>query len=190
MYIRSRWSRSLYLKTTGFDTFFFYILAFLPPILISEMMLLLSLVLAAQFFSFVSTSPLQVIPNRPDIATLSKKDVSSQWNAVDLNNEFKGIWWTEALSGGLDCTPEQIDKLVYATRAAMWMLQSPMEDPMSWFESIAFGRYFGRYSSWLNSGSEYLNASTAIFRGYKSGILPTFADYTVKITFNKLRSTR
>lgn len=47
----------------------------------------------------------------------------------ELNNEFKGIHWDSAFNGGEnDCTPEQLDKLIYATRASMWMLERPIAD--------------------------------------------------------------
>jgi hypothetical protein len=79
-------------------------------------------------------------------AVLSKR---AEWKAADLNNEFKGIYWNHLLEDADDgCTPEQIDKIVYASRYAMFMTALPRDD--GGFEySAAWTRYFGKYQSWL-----------------------------------------
>jgi hypothetical protein len=76
----------------------------------------------------------KVAPNDVEIMT---REI---WKAADLNDEFKGIWWNHLSEDG-DCTAEQVDKLVYATRATMDFTALPRKD-IQYEYSAAWERYF------------------------------------------------
>ena len=78
---------------------------------------------------------------------------SGQWSAKELNKDFKGIYWNHAVDDENDCTPEQLNMLVWATRATMWLLEGPPND-MEYAYSTAWKRYFGDYKNWLVHGQE------------------------------------
>jgi hypothetical protein len=117
--------------------------------------------LYARLLSFSLASPVLVTKIPFDDAALSKR---ASWNAEALNNEFKGIWWDHVFEEG-NCTPEQIDKLVYATRATMRFTRRPIDDQM-FQNSAAWDRYFGRYSEYQFYGSHYLQVSADIMCQY------------------------
>jgi hypothetical protein len=108
-------------------------------------------------------SPVPATRNFPEDATLSKR----AWNAEDLNNEFKGIYWNHLFEDDHECSPEQIDKLVYATRYAMHLTQRPHDDK-EWEYTMAWDRYFGDYLHWQKSGTEYHEAAKDIMCQYHS----------------------
>jgi hypothetical protein len=105
-------------------------------------LLLLSLCLA---------SPLVHLGSEPGTPRRSLK--SSKWNAAELNNEFKGIYWDHIVNEPTNCTPEQLDKIVWSTRATMWLLEGPPKD-MEYAYSDAWTRYSGNYTNWLVHGGE------------------------------------
>jgi hypothetical protein len=105
-------------------------------------------------------SPVPTTRISPD-AVLSKR----AWNPEDLNNEFKGIYWNHLFEDADECTPEQIDKLVYATRYAIHLTQKPETDLEY---SQAWNRYFVKYEHWAKSGVDYLEVAANIMRQYTS----------------------
>jgi hypothetical protein len=82
-----------------------------------------SVALLTSLLSSTLASPVLTTTISTDDATLSKR----AWKVEDLNNEFKGIWWNHLFEDEGDCTPDQIDKIVYATRAAMWLTNEPTQ---------------------------------------------------------------
>ncbi|KAH7407044.1 hypothetical protein DE146DRAFT_649141 [Phaeosphaeria sp. MPI-PUGE-AT-0046c] len=116
-----------------------------------------TLILAHFFSSSLSSPILTTSIGYADTSTLSAR---AEWKAAELNNEFKGIWWNHLLEDKDDgCTPEQIDKIVYATRYALKLTELPRTDGQ--FEySAAWDRYFKSYKSWITSGSD-LRATSA-----------------------------
>jgi hypothetical protein len=85
------------------------------------------LVVLAQLVHFSFPSPITITSIAPaDTAALSSR---AEWRSDDLNNQYKGIWWNHLLEDTDDgCTAEQIDKIVYATRYALFMTELPRND--------------------------------------------------------------
>jgi hypothetical protein len=130
------------------------------------MMWLAGLVLVALSLPLTLSSPINAVSMRANETVISRRGLETQWKLADLNNEFKGILWDAAFSGEKgECTSEQLDTLVYATRASMWMLETATADT-TFYYSDAWDRYFKPYQSWLDSGYEYLNASARIIRKF------------------------
>jgi hypothetical protein len=126
------------------------------------MLWLAALAVVAQVLPFVSASPITTVTIQTDNNAVSRRAVSTQWKVEDLNDEFKGIWWNEALSGKVgECTPAQIDKLVYATRASMWILDAVAKDE-EFYNSQAWDRYFKPYAEWLKLGNKYKQLAAKI----------------------------
>jgi hypothetical protein len=119
--------------------------------------------LLTSLLSSTLASPVLTTKISTQDAPLSKR----AWNVDDLNNEFKGIWWNHLFEDEEDCTPEQIDKLVYATRAAMWLTDGPAKD-WQYEYSAAWDRYFMKYKDWLFYGVEYLQIASDIMRQYNT----------------------
>lgn len=122
--------------------------------LLSKVLVLVHLLSPSLSSPIVTTSI-----SKADTATLSAR---AQWNAVELNNEFKGIYWNHLLEDEDDgCTPEQIDKIVYATRYALKLVELPRTEGQ--FEySAAWDRYFKSYKDWLYSGDTSRSVSADI----------------------------
>lgn len=109
-----------------------------------------------QHLLLVSCSPIQSLSIPKPGTTVQKRG----WNADELQGEFRGIWWEEAL---LKCKPEQVNKLVYATRYATKMLDNVgLDFPYT----NAYGRYFGPYRNWLGVGQNYLNLASQVHSMY------------------------
>jgi len=110
------------------------------------------LVLISCFLALTSSSPVSItqFSSHDTNPVLSKR----AWNADELDNEFKGIYWNHPLEDTDECTPEQIDKIVHATRATTWLTSRPLND-MGFEYSDAWTRYFKRYQLWIQSGKEY-----------------------------------
>jgi hypothetical protein len=127
------------------------------------MLWLAALAVVAQVLPFASASPITTTSIETDSSTVSKRFLGlSKWKAEDLNKEFKGIWWNEALSGkDGECSSEQIDKLVYATRASMWIFDAVVKDE-EFHNSEAWNRYFRSYSDWVSLGTKYKQVAAKI----------------------------
>jgi hypothetical protein len=157
-----RYKFSMYISAQKQIIFTFPILPFLQTSFeSSKMRWSLALVIATRFLSPTFSSPIQAIPLRPEKATVSNR-ATPQYNPVDLDNEFKGIDWNHMFGEG-KCTPEQIDRLVTATRASMTMLERPIQDA-NFYYSEAWNRYFFPYEHWLTSGHDSLMKSRDIIR--------------------------
>lgn len=130
---------------------------------------LIHLLLIFQFLSFGSAFPLEFKKTGSKNAILSKR-VDWEWKLEDLNNEFKGILWDEAFK---NCETEQLNKIIFATRAAMWMLELPRSNGAFTY-SAAWNRYFGDYPIWFKNGPKSLEAAAHIQRQlsdyYMSGV--------------------
>jgi hypothetical protein len=122
------------------------------------------LLILVHFLSLSLSSPILTTSiSKANITTLSARAV---WKADELNNEFKGIHWKHLLEDTDDgCTPEQIDKIVYATRYAMKMVELPRAECQ--FEySAAWDRYFKSYKDWLSAGYLHRSVSADIMCQY------------------------
>lgn len=116
--------------------------------------------LFTQWFYLTSTFP------------LSTQDFNTAKNALQTRNgagtlteltaEFRGIHWDTAYG---DCTAEQLDKIIYSTRASMWMLEKPLADG-DFLYSEAWNRYFGPYENWLKYGTDMRDRAVGIIRKY------------------------
>jgi hypothetical protein len=82
------------------------------------------------------------------------------WELGDLAAEFKGIHWDYAFK---DCTQDQLDKVIFSTRAAQWMLVLAASDEKFAY-SAAWNRYFGDYPLWYKSGAHFLAVAAQIQR--------------------------
>lgn len=83
-----------------------------------------------------------------------------KWELEDLAAEFRGIHWDHAFK---DCTPEQLDKVIFSTRAAQWMLDLVASDD-KFADSAAWSRYYGDYPLWYKSGAQFLAVASQIQR--------------------------
>jgi hypothetical protein len=75
------------------------------------------------------------------------------WNADELNDEFKGIYWNHIVNEENDCLLIHLNKIVWATRATMWLLDGPISND-EYPNSEAWTRYFGDANYWLDQGPE------------------------------------
>lgn len=107
------------------------------------------------FVCLTLASPIRQAPTSSNKTLLPRNKAGT---LEELTNEFKGIHWDRAFK---DCSPEQLDHLIYATRAAMWMLELPHSDKDFQY-SAAWERYFGKYLSWLDQGVVYSDRATGI----------------------------
>lgn len=111
------------------------------------------LALLAPFFGYTLASPIRPAP-------VARSRTGWGWNVEDLENEFKGLWWQEAFKAE-ECNDEQLDKIIFATRYAMKMMQKPGPE-----ENIALSkawtRYFGPYISWQQFGIDNHNQAAEI----------------------------
>lgn len=106
-------------------------------------------ILTLTLFSIVaSASPLQPAHVLPEHTSVRRRD-GWNWKVEDLNKEFAGIHWNEAFTS---CSSEQLDKVIFATRAAMWMTALPADPARSMAYSEAWRKYFGLYKYWLMDG--------------------------------------
>jgi hypothetical protein len=115
------------------------------------MIWLASLALLAPFFSGGLASPMRTNRAGRDDISSSKRD--PELTVENLTNEFKGIHWDHIFKKSGDCTIEQRDKIIYSTRAAMWLTE-PVADDMEYAYSTAWTRYFGDYNNWLGRSTE------------------------------------
>jgi hypothetical protein len=86
------------------------------------------------------------------------------WNLDELNNEFKGLWWNKAF---LDCSSDQLDRLVKTARYTQKMLDLPLGNPETDVEykyTKAWDRYIGDYNAWRNDGYNGVIVATQIER--------------------------
>lgn len=111
--------------------------------------------------------PLQPAHILPEHTSIRRRD-GWNWKVEDLNKEFAGIHWNEAFSS---CSSEQLDKIIFATRAAMWMTALPVDPSVSMAYSEAWRKYFGQYRLWLQNGISDLQLSATI----QSTLLRLFA---------------
>jgi hypothetical protein len=137
------------------------------------MIWLANFALLTSILSPTLASPVLTTKTATHNAPLSKR----AWNVDDLNNEFKGIWWNHLFEDKDDCTPEQIDVLVYATRAAMWMTEDGPAKDWQYEYSEAWNRYFMKYKLWYSYGVDYLKIASDIMRQYNSLRLYTTQAY-------------
>jgi hypothetical protein len=107
------------------------------------------LVILAPFLSLVLASPILTTETSPDNTTLSKRD--SKFNVTGLNDEFKGIWWNHIFDDEAECSEDELDKLVKATRYVQTMMQFPVGNK-NYAYSTAFERYFGRFGNHIAYG--------------------------------------
>ena len=119
------------------------------------------LVFTTQLFTSSFSFPLQTDENSLQHTVLSRKE-GWNWKLDDLAEEFKGILWDKAFMTD-DCTPQQLDRIIFATRASMWMLDL-LSTQTNFAYTEAFTRYFGSYDNWLKSGSQYLQVATQLQR--------------------------
>lgn len=122
----------------------------------------------------VDTSLSTTQPDRNSI--LSERAWS--WKLEDLTAEFKGIHWDYAF---VDCTPDQLDKVIFSTRAAHRMLVLVANDAKYPY-SAAWNRYFGDYPLWYKSGAQFLAVAAQIQRQFIFPYTGMPADFTSKIT--------
>jgi hypothetical protein len=120
---------------------------------------LMRMALLAQLFSSSSSSPLSFYKGHQDHSTVSKRD--EEFTVENLSNEFKGIYWNHIFSEKDDCTVEQRNQIIYATRATMWLLE-PLVDDMEYAYSTAWTRYFGDYNNWQGRGKEIEKVASTI----------------------------
>jgi hypothetical protein len=99
---------------------------------------LMRMALLAQLFSSSSSSPLSFYKGHQDHSTVSKRD--EEFTVENLSNEFKGIYWNHIFSEKDDCTVEQRNQIIYATRATMWLLE-PLVDDMEYAYSTAWNTH-------------------------------------------------
>jgi hypothetical protein len=97
---------------------------------------------------------------------------ASKWSVTDLKNEFKGIYWNHIIEDETDCTPEQLDRIIWSTRAAMWLVEGPPKD-MEYAYSTAWTRYFGNYKNWLLHGKDVKRVADEIQRKYRTPRAPS-----------------
>lgn len=123
------------------------------------------LLFIAHNLSLSLASPVLVLESS-DIATPSKR--AWTWNVEQLNDEFKGLYWNHLFEVDPkypDCTPEQVDKIIFATRAAKKLMQRPVKD--TGFEySAAWTRYFMNFKQWSVRGGDYRTVSGDIMCKY------------------------
>jgi hypothetical protein len=100
------------------------------------------------FFSVAYASPLQPAHVLPEHTSIRRRD-GWNWKVEDLNKEFAGIHWDEAFTS---CSSEQLDQLIFSTRATMWMTALPVDPATSMAYSEAWRKYFGEYRLWLMNG--------------------------------------
>lgn len=123
-------------------------------------------VTVASALPYALASPIGRIDTSQDTAQYNRNRPLStrawSWTLGDLAAEFKGIHWDYAFS---DCTPDQLDKVIFSTRAAQWMLDLVEEDDKFPY-SAAWNRYFGDYPLWYKSGARFLAVAAQIQRQY------------------------
>jgi hypothetical protein len=120
---------------------------------------LTSLALLAQLFSNSLASPLFLKKTSQDHSPIVKRD--EELTVKNLSNEFKGIYWNHIFSEKDDCTVEQRNQIIYATRATMWLLEPLVED-MEYAYSTAWTRYFGDYNNWQGRGKDIEKVASTI----------------------------
>ena len=108
--------------------------------------------------SVAYAAPLQPAHVLPEHTSIRRRD-GWDWKVEDLNKEFAGLHWNEAFSS---CSSEQLDKIIFATRAAMWMTALPVDPSVSMPYSEAWRKYFGEYRLWLQNGISDLQLSATI----------------------------
>lgn len=114
------------------------------------------LILGAQLLSCVLASPLPA-----DKSSLTDViEFKGKCDVGQLNDEFKGIEWSHVIDFD-QCTPAQSEKIIWATRRTMWLLEGPHKD-MEYAYSAAWTQYFGDYKNWLAHGDDIKKVSSNI----------------------------
>lgn len=96
----------------------------------------------------------------------NSKRFNHKWVLADLNDEFKGLHWDKAFD---TCNEEQLDKMIFSTRATMWMFDLVKEDT-SFEYSQAWNWYFGNYQTWLKGGDKEKMTASSIQREQSSSV--------------------
>jgi hypothetical protein len=119
------------------------------------------LFLIVQSVILSAATPLYLEERDNTSGTLAKR---ADWNQDDLNKEFKGLWWNNAVK---DCSSDQLDRLVYTARYMQKMLDLPLGNPETDIEykyTKAWDRYIGDYPVWLKQGYQGSEAAAQIER--------------------------
>lgn len=109
----------------------------------------------ACFLTYGFAKPISL--NNSNVEVISTR-TDWNWKLEDIHNEFRGLDFTHAFK---TCKPHQLDTLIFATRAAMWMLDSVQENK-AYPYSEAWGRYFYPYQEWVVRGDQLRNVASQI----------------------------
>jgi hypothetical protein len=108
--------------------------------------------------SVARASPLQPSHILPEHIFVRRRD-GRNWKVEELNKEFSGLHWNAAFSS---CSSEQLDNIIFATRAAMWTTALPSNPGVSMAYYEAWRKYFGAYKLWIQRGISDLQLSATI----------------------------